>query len=89
MTKAEKRRALLMSLSGFLHMIPLLLLFFIGGTHVIRGEIGIGTLYVFINLSGNVSGVVKNLPGRMAAYRAFRANCDRLEKSLDEMGDDK
>lgn len=88
-TKAERRKAALMSLSGFLHMIPLLLLFLIGGAHVIRGEIGIGTLYVFINLSGNVSGVVKNLPGRMAAYRAFRANCDGLEKAFAGLEDEK
>jgi|GEM_PF-3927362 len=39
----------------------------------------IGTLYVFINLSGNVSGVMMNMPGRIAVFRRFLANMKRIE----------
>ncbi len=57
----------------------LLLLFLIGGTQVIQGTATIGTLYAFINLSGNVSGVMMNMPGRIAVFRRFTANMNRIE----------
>ncbi len=77
--KEESRRAVLMSLSAILTCIPLLLLFLIGGSQVIRGTALIGTLYIFINLSGNVSGVMMNMPGRIAVFRRFSVNMKRLE----------
>ncbi|MCL2421464.1 MAG: ABC transporter transmembrane domain-containing protein [Defluviitaleaceae bacterium] len=76
--KAERTRARLMSLSGFLSGIPLLLLFLIGGRMAISGTLTIGMLYIFLNLSGNVSGVLPNMPGRIAAFRQFSANMKRL-----------
>lgn len=76
---AERRRAKLMSLSALLSCIPLLLLFLIGGTEVIHGTTTIGTLYIFINLSGNVSGVMMNMPGRIAMFRKFSADMKRIE----------
>ncbi|WP_161496629.1 ABC transporter transmembrane domain-containing protein [Clostridium thermosuccinogenes] len=75
----ESKRAKLMSLSALLSCIPLLLLFLIGGTQIIRGTTTIGTLYIFINLSGNVSGVMMNMPGRIAMFRGFSANMKRIE----------
>jgi ABC-type multidrug transport system fused ATPase/permease subunit len=76
---AESKRAKLMSPSGLLSCIPLLLLFLIGGTQVINGSTTIGTLYFFINLSGNVSGVMMNMPGRIAMFRKFSADMKRIE----------
>jgi len=76
--KAERTRARLMSLSGLLSCIPLLLIFLIGGRMAISGILTIGTLYVFLNLSGNVSGVLMNMPRRIAALRQFSANMKRL-----------
>ena len=75
----ESRRAKLMSLSALLSCIPLLLLVLIGGTQVIDGSTAIGTLYIFINLSGNVSGVMMNMPGRIAMLRRFSADMKRIE----------
>jgi len=75
----ERKRAKLMSLSALLSCIPLLLLFLIGGSQVIHGSTNIGTLYVFINLSGNVSGVMMNMPGRIAMFRRYSANMKRIE----------
>jgi ABC-type multidrug transport system fused ATPase/permease subunit len=77
--KEERTRAKLMSFSALLSCIPLLLLFLVGGTMVVNDQITLGTLYIFINLSGNVSGVMMNLPGYIAAFRRFSANMKRLE----------
>lgn len=77
--KEERKRAKLMSLSGLLSCIPLLLLFLIGGTQVMNEQMTLGTLYVFINLSGNISGVMMNMPGRIAGFRRFAVNMKRME----------
>jgi len=76
--REERVRARLMSLSALLSCTPLLLLFWLGGAQVIRGTMSLGVLYVFINLSGNVSGVMMNIPGRIAQFRRFAANMQRL-----------
>ena len=76
--RAERIRARLMSLSGLLSGIPLMLIFFVGGGMSISGALTIGTLYIFINLSGNVSGVMMNMPGFIASFRQFSANMKRL-----------
>ncbi|MBD5488655.1 MAG: ABC transporter ATP-binding protein [Lachnospiraceae bacterium] len=80
--KKERITAGLMSLSGVLSFVPLLLLLGAGGAMVITGEISIGTFYIFINLSGNVSGFLQNMPGIYANFRGFSASVDRLEEKL-------
>ncbi len=77
--KKERVSARLMSLSGVLSFIPLLLLLGFGGAMVINEEISMGTFYIFINLSGNVSGFLQNMPGNYAAFRRFSASVDRLK----------
>ncbi len=76
--RAERTRARLMSLSGALSFLPLILLFLVGGHMVIKGTITIGTLYIFLNLSGNVSGVMKNMPSFIATFQQFSINMKRL-----------
>lgn len=78
----ERVSAKLMSLSGVLSFVPLLILLGAGGTMVINGEISIGIFYIFINLSGNVSGFLQNMPGIYANFRRFGASVDRLEGKL-------
>ena len=80
--KKESVSAKLMSLSGVLSFVPLLLLLGFGGSMVITGEISIGIFYIFINLSGNVSGFLQNMPGIYANFRRFAASVDRLEEKL-------
>lgn len=80
--REERRKAQLMSPSGLFSYIPLLILLLIGGKQVIQGTTTIGALYVFINLSGDVSGVMMNLPNRIAGFRRFTANMERLEPSV-------
>ena len=76
--RQDRRRAALMSPSGLMSCIPLLLLFAVGGMQVVRGELSTGSLYVFINLSGNVSGLMMNMPGRIASFRRFAVNLERI-----------
>lgn len=80
--KKERVTARLMSLSGVLSFVPLLLLLGFGGAMVMTGEISVGIFYIFINLSGNVSGFLQNMPGIYANFRRFGASVDRLEEKL-------
>jgi ABC-type bacteriocin/lantibiotic exporter with double-glycine peptidase domain len=87
--RLERTRARLLSLSAVLSQIPLLFLFLVGGHMAIGGVLSVGTLYVFLNLSGNVSGVMMNMPGHIAAFRQFLANINRLSPHVVLAGRDK
>lgn len=76
--REEMTKARLMSLSAVLSCIPLILLFFVGGTFVIHGDLSIGLVYIFINLSGNISGVMMNMPGHIARLRRFIGNLKQI-----------
>ena len=71
-----------MSLSALLSSIPVLLLFLLGGYLTQRQIITTGTLYLFLNLSGNVTGIMMNMPGHIAAFRKFEAHMNRLEPHI-------
>ena len=68
--------------SGLLSFLSLLLLLGFGGTMAARGEISIGTFYIFINLSGQVSGFLQNMPNAYAGFRKFEASVGALEGKL-------
>ena len=74
----EKKKALLMSVSAVITNIPLLLIILIGGKLVIQGKLSLGELYVFISLSGNVSGILMNMPSFIMQFRIFGANLKKL-----------
>lgn len=80
--RKERITARLMSFSGLLSFVPLLLLLGFGGRMVINGEISLGIFYIFINLSGDVSGFLQNMPGIYAGFRRFYASVCRLEGRL-------
>lgn len=80
--RRERRSALLMSLSGVLSRAPLIMLLFFGGGRVIAGAMSIGTLYIFLNLSGNVNGFMMNLPSHIAGLRRFLANMERIASRI-------
>lgn len=80
--RAERTKARLMSLSGVLSCVPLMFLLLIGGRMAINGALTVGTLYIFLNLSGNVSGVLMNMPEYIASFRQFSANMKRLSPNV-------
>ena len=77
----EKKKALLMSISAVMTCIPLLLLVLIGGNLVIKGEMTVGELYIFINLSGNVSGILMNMPSFIMQVRIFAGNFQKINRA--------
>lgn len=83
----EKTKATLMSFSGMLSCIPLVLLMLVGGRMVFQGTLTIGMLYVFINLSGNVSGVMINISVHLANFRRFCGNLERVWESMETEGE--
>lgn len=85
--KQEKTKARLMSVSGMLSCIPLALLMFVGGSMVVQGTLTIGMLYVFINLSGNVSGVMVNISVHLANFRRFCGNLERVWDHMETEGE--
>ncbi len=85
--KQEKTKARLMSVSGMLSCIPLALLMFTGGRMVAQGTLTIGMLYVFINLSGNVSGVMINISVHLANFRRFCGNLERVWEHMETEGE--
>lgn len=74
----EKRSALLMSISAMITCIPLMLTILIGGRLIISGKMTIGQLYIFINLSGNVSGILMNMPSFIMQLRVFTGNLAKI-----------
>jgi len=83
----ERTKAKLMSVSGILSCIPLALLMLVGGRMVLTGTLTMGMLYVFINLSGNVSGVMINISVHLANFRRFCGNLERVWESMDAEGE--
>lgn len=77
-TVLEKRKSLLMSISAFFTCIPLMLTILIGGKMIIQGKMTIGQLYIFINLSGNVSGILMNMPSFIMQLRIFSGNLQKI-----------
>lgn len=76
---AERKKSVLMSLSAFMTCIPLVLTVWFGGIFIIRGKLTFGELYIFINLSGNVSGVLMNMPAFIGQLRVFAGNLRRIK----------
>ena len=74
----EKKKAVLMSISAVMTCIPLLLVVLIGGNLIIKGQLTVGELYIFINLSGNVSGILMNMPSFIMQFRIFTGNLHKI-----------
>ena len=54
---------------------------------IFQGTLSIGMLYVFINLSGNVSGVMINISVHLANFRRFYGNLERVWECLETEGE--
>lgn len=73
-SKEEKGRSFLLSMSAILSCIPTLLLIFIGGNMMLAGTMSIGVLYLFLNMSTNITGFLMNMPGFVGTFRRFCSN---------------
>ena len=74
----EKLNALYNSLSGILSRVPMLLLITVGGFMVIKGNIMLGTLIVFLNMQSSLTQAIMNLPSWISGFKVFTTNLDKL-----------
>lgn len=78
-TKLERVCAVCNSSSGFLSMVPLLVLLLVGGILIISGHESVGNLIVFLNLQKTFSNTIMNLPSFIASFKQFTTNLSRLD----------
>ena len=83
----ERTKAKLMSVSGMLSCIPLVLLMLVGGRMILQGTLTMGVLYLFVNLSGNVSGVMINISVHLANFRRFCGCLERVWEHIETEGE--
>ncbi len=76
----EKLNALYNSLSGIMSRVPLLLLLTVGGYMVLKGNITLGTLIVFLNMQSSLTQSIMNLPSWISGFKVFKTNLEKLEE---------
>ena len=76
----EKLNALYNSLSGILSRVPMLLLITVGGFMVIKGNIMLGTLIVFLNMQSSLTNSIMNLPSWISGFKVFTTNLDKIDE---------
>lgn len=77
--KTGRLSALYNTLSGILSRLPLLLLLLIGSFMVIKGEIPMGTLIVFLYLQKSLTQSIMNLPNWIANFKVFTTDLGRID----------
>ena len=75
----EKLNALYNSLSGILSRLPMLLLITVGGFMVIKENIMLGTLIVFLNMQSSLTNSIMNLPSWISGFKVFTTNLDKID----------
>ena len=75
----ERLNALYNSLSGILSRVPLLLLLTIGGYMVLKGNIMLGTLIVFLNMQNTLKQTIMNLPSWISGFKVFITNLGKIQ----------
>ncbi len=76
------RESVLDGISGFIAMIPFLLMFGLGGYWSIKGEMTAGSLVAFVDLFSYLTMPVHQLPGQIAKLRLALAACQRVAAIL-------
>ena len=77
-TDMERLNAVYNSLSGVLSRVPLLLLLTVGGYMVLKGNIMLGTLIVFLNMQNTLKQTIMNLPSWISGFKVFITNLDKI-----------
>lgn len=83
--KANRVRAKLLSINGFLSYLPTVILWSVGGYMTIKGELSAGVFLAFINMSGFINGPLLNLPARIDSIRTSSSNIFRVFSMLEEL----
>lgn len=83
--KANRVRAKLMSINGFLSYLPTIILWGAGGYMTLKGELTAGIFLAFINMSGFVNGPLLNLPARIDSIRTSSSNISRVFSMLEKL----
>ena len=75
----ERLNALYNSLSGVLSRVPLLLLLTVGGYMVLKGNVMLGTLIIFLNMQNTLKQTIMNLPSWISGFKVFITNLDKIQ----------
>lgn len=78
-TKKERISAVTNSVSGILSQLPLLILFGVGALLIWRGYMTIGTLMVFLNMTGSFIRTITNLPSWVVRIKQFQVHLSRTD----------
>ena len=78
-TKKERISAVTNSVSGILSQLPLLILFGVGALLIWRGYMTIGTLMIFLNMTGSFIRTITNLPSWVVRIKQFLVHLSRTD----------
>lgn len=78
-TKKERISALTNSFSGILSRLPLLILFGVGALLIWRGYMTIGTLMIFLNMTGTFLSTLMNLPSWTVRVKQLLVHLSRTD----------
>ena len=78
-TKKERISALTNSFSGILSRLPLLILFGVGALLIWRGHMTVGTLMIFLNMTGTFLGTLMNLPSWTVRVKQLLVHLSRTD----------
>lgn len=78
-TKKERISAVTNSVSGILSQLPLLILFGVGALLISKGYMTIGTLMIFLNMTGSFISTIMNLPSWIVKIKQFLVHLSRTD----------
>ena len=78
-TKKERISAVTNSVSGILSQLPLLILFGVGALLICKGYMTIGTLMIFLNMTGSFISTIMNLPSWIVKIKQFLVHLSRTD----------
>jgi ABC-type bacteriocin/lantibiotic exporter with double-glycine peptidase domain len=78
-TKKERISAIANSVSGILSQLPLLILFGVGALLILNGYMTIGTLMIFLNMTGSFIRTITNLPSWVVRIKQFLVHLSRTD----------
>ena len=78
-SRKERVSAVCNSLSGILSQMPLLILFAAGAIFIWRGQLSLGGLIIFLNMTGSLLRTLMNLPSWAVSMKSFLIHLSRCD----------